>query len=190
KTAMSNYTSGFTLTGGQYSDDRDTGMLLMYGSYNGASPVPTIVGPATGPTFTNQWMRLYQGLAHDTETHNFYDVPVFVGYNYTSKAQILRPDQGNDAGTANGPAFGKLRRIQEFAAGVVRTQSIDWGVDFSKLRPYRFRTAGGQAVPNSTLVTGILADKLEAPDDFEGKIAWQQDRPYPGLVTVVAGFLE
>lgn len=189
-TTTGHYTSGFTLTGGQVSDDRDAGMLVFFGSYSGASPVPSIVGPATGPTFTNQWMRLYAGLAHDTETHTFYSVPLAVGFNYTSRAQLLRPDYGNDAGTANGPAFGKTRRIQEFSAAVVRTQNISFGVDFSKLRQYRFKTAGGQAIADSTLVSGILNDKLEHAADYEGKIAWEQDRPYPGLITAVAGYLE
>lgn len=118
-----------------------------------------------------------------------YSVPLFVGFSYTSRAQLLRPDFGNDAGAANGPAFAKIRRIDQFGASVYRTRSISFGTNFDHLRAYQHKTEGGATVAAPGLKSGTIASALEDGYSYDGQICWEQTRPYPGLITAIAGFI-
>jgi len=73
---------------------------------------------------------------------NVYQAPALFGLGYTSQAQLLRPDYGQDAGAQAGPAFGKLRRLHQYAMSTYRTRQVDIGTEFGKLRPV---TSGSKA---------------------------------------------
>jgi hypothetical protein len=186
--------AGVTLSGGQISDDKYDGTLTFLGGYNHLAGTATPLGSymIANLDATSQWLRIYAGFQHGVTfpTINIYQAPALFGLGYTSQAQLLRPDYGQDAGAQAGPAFGKLRRPHQYAMATYRTRQVDIGTEFGKLRPINFKFEGGTDIPMPTLNTGTWAGGLEGRDDFEGKIAWQQDRPFPGVFLAVAGYLE
>lgn len=117
-----------------------------------------------------------------------YTAPVLIGLNYCSQGQLLRPDHGPDAGAANGPAFGKLRRVHNYTASLYRTRSISFGIDFDKLRLQPLRTPGGTAMAAPSLYTGIIDGGIESKYDFENQIAWEICRPYPATILAIGGY--
>lgn len=118
--------------------------------------------------------------------------PMFpvVGFGYTSRGQLLRPDHGGDAGSRNGPAFGKKRRNHWFAALLNRTRDISIGTDFASLIPIKIQTARGVDVAADALFSGVVTDTVKDDYTFEGQLAWAQTRPVPGQVLAVSGFIE
>jgi hypothetical protein len=190
--------SGIVINTLQNSDD-ETMSIHADTSYSDAgSPAPTVLGtymPSVGNTFTTEQTQLWPGVdSSSVAVEVSYTVPTSIGFCYTSQAQILRPDSGNDAGTRNGPAFGKLRRIDNFATSVYRTQSISFGVGFetTDLFAANFIEEGniqGSEIDAPTLFSGIHYDTLEADMDFENMISWQQTRPYNGTITAIGGFI-
>jgi hypothetical protein len=186
---------GVSLLGGQISDDKYDGTLTFFGSYNHLAGTATPLGTymIANLDATSQWLRVYAGFQAGVTLPfaiNVYRAPALFGFGYTSQAQLLRPDYGQDAGAQSGPAFGKLRRPHQYAMATYRTRAIDIGTEFGKLRPINFRSEGGTDIAMPTLNTGTWAGGLEGRDDFEGKIAWQQDRPFPGVILAVAGYLQ
>jgi hypothetical protein len=183
---------GVTLTGGQISDDKYDGTLTFFGSYLHNGQTATLLGSymIANLDATNAWLRIYANIQPDITAINVYRSPALFGLGYTSQAQLLRPDYGQDAGAQAGPAFGKLRRADQYAISTYRTRQVDIGTEFGKLRPVNFRFEGGTDIPMPTLLTGIWAGGLEGRNDFDQKIAWQQNRPFPGVFLAVAGFLE
>lgn len=145
--------------------------------------------PAHSDTFSG-WGRLYLGADRTEKTVTTYNIPVSLGATYTSQGQILRPDYGPDAGTRNGPAFGKKRRIHWDAFAFVRSRAVSAGTEFNKLYPIKFASDGSNIVPAPTLFTGTVSDTIQSNYSFEEKIAWEITRPYPCNVSAVGGFLE
>jgi hypothetical protein len=168
--------------------------LTGYGAYAVSGlPVPIFVGTYLGAhsTFAASWNRVYAGNIYpQTPQYHNYIVPASIGFTYTSKGQLLRPDFGNDAGTQNGPAFGKKRRLHWWAAALYRARSISVGTDFAKLKPVKLASPGGIAVAAPGLYSGIVTDTIDNDYSFEGQIAWQITRPYPAMVLTVGGYLE
>lgn len=181
-----------SVTGGQISDDKYDGTLTFFGSYTPGTATPLGTYMIANGSATNQWLRIYAGFQHGVTfpTINVYQAPALFGLGYTSKAQLLRPDYGQDAGSPDGPAFGKIRQAHQYAMGTYRTRQVDIGTEFSKLQAVNFRFEGGTDIPMPTLNTGTWAGGLQSRPDFENKIAWQQNRPFPGVFTAVAGYLQ
>ena len=190
--------SGIVINTLQQSDDETMSIHADTSYSNAGSPSPTVLGtymPSVSNTFTTEQTQLWPGVDSSSFSQQVtYTVPTSLGFCYTSQAQILRPDAGNDAGTRNGPAFGKLRRIDNYAVALYRTQGISFGVGFetTDLFEANLITGGniqGSDVDPPTLFSGIHYDTLEADMDFENMISWQQIRPFNGTITAIAGFI-
>lgn len=119
-------------------------------------------------------------------------MPVAVGYTFTSKGQIVRPATPVESGARNGPAVGKKRRNMQFTtqmAGVV-TGSVRFGTSFSgTLRPFTYKSAGGNVQSPLQQFTGVHWDTIEDDYSFDGMIAWQVTRPYPVMIANIGGMV-
>lgn len=189
------------LSGGQIFDSR-SGTITFYGSYGPASAPPTLIGDYFGvpnTTYTNQWGRIGTtgGSGGSTQPYTpqaTYSLSAPIGFTYTSKGQLLRPDHGQDSGARNGPAFGKIRRNHWFAALLNRTQDIKFGIDFgSSLHAAKLTTKGGTTttpLPQPALFSGVITDTVSDDYTKEGMVAWQQNRPVPGQILVIGGYIE
>ncbi len=187
--------SGVTQAFGQASDDKTLSVHLGMSYSDSGVPAPTVLGtymPSVNNTFATENGQLWAGEDSTiVPTEVTYTVPTSVGFCYTSQAQILRPDSGQDAGLRNGPAFGKIRRIDQYAVSLYRSFGLEFGVGFNSIDLFAANliTTGNVAVVEPTLFSGIHWDTLEADADFENMICWQQTRPYPGIISAVAGFI-
>lgn len=114
----------------------------------------------------------------------FLQMQCAIGFVYNSDGQLLRPLEGG----ANGPAFAKTKRINRAAWQIFRVHEMKTGTNFTNLRPFDLRTAGGVAIAYNGLRTGVYRDTLESKYDFDTQIAWRQTRPWPGVILVVGGF--
>ena len=180
------------ITGQQISDDEtEGGQVAFEGQFNENGSGATMVGTyaEANSSWTNKFMALYANLTNGVVAYDNIETPGTIGMTYTSRAQLLRPDFGNDAGAANGPSFGKTRRIDQFVASLYRTREINFGTDFDNLHKVQQRTAGGTYVNAPTLLTGIIQSQIENDYSFEAQICWEQTRPYPGILTAVGGFI-
>jgi hypothetical protein len=178
------------------SFDSRTGCITFFGSYGPTGSTPPVkIGDyfaVPNTSYSNRWGRL--GIippAPISSIPPFYSVSTAVGATYTSQGQMLRPDHGNDAGARNGPAFGKIRRNHWWAMLVNRTQAISVGTDFgATLHPIKLSKTGGTSLAQPALYSGVLTDTLTDDYSKEGMLAWQQTRPLPGQILVVAGYIE
>jgi hypothetical protein len=190
--------SGVQPNGGQVFDSI-SGSITVFGIYSDiagtfpAAEVGDYFDTHVTDTFSNEWMRIWPTApqASGTAQLRVYNrIPGVVGYTYTSRGQLLRPDYGNDAGVSNGPSFGSVRRIHKYAAYVLRARGVSFGIDFdTSLRPAPLKNPDGTDLDPGELYTGAFEDTMDADYDLEGKIAWEITRPYPATVTVVAGYL-
>lgn len=114
---------------------------------------------------------------------------VTVGHAYTSQGQLLRPDHGNDAGAANGPAFAKIRRVHQYGLLLDRTRDIQIGTDFDNMYNVPLLLPGRVAITTPSLYSDIVAGTLPDNPSFKGQIAFQQSRPTPGTVLAVSGYI-
>jgi hypothetical protein len=108
-----------------------------------------------------------------------------IGLNMPAKAQLLRPDE--NAGTRNGPALGKLRRIEQFAALVNRSGPMKFGTDFTNSYVHVFTEPASNG--SRPLFSGVYHDTLESKTDFDNEITIEQDTPAPGTILAMAGFI-
>lgn len=126
-----------------------------------------------------------------------YRFPLAVGHTYTSEFQILRPGTAEEAGSRNGPPFGKTRRAHQGAIQVVNcvTGSIDIGVQdtnrtiASTLRSAAFKTQGNTAYAPTDLFTGIHWYNLDDDYNFDTMLYWRVTRPYPMIVCQIGAFV-
>jgi hypothetical protein len=188
-----------TVNGGQQSNSIQ-GSVTYLGIYvDGSYTLPSAeIGDyfdnANPDGVTNQFLRIFprSGQASGTAVLRVYNrIPMVIGLPYESRGQILRPDYGSDAGATNGPAFGKTRRIHQYAASVLRARGIEFGIDFNtSMKPADgLANADGSALAPGELFTGTIGGTMDADYDTENKIAWRITRPYPAIVTAVAGYL-
>lgn len=195
KTTVALHTVG--VTGPQYSDDISNSVVF-YGNFTAGSPAPAYLGTRMGSggdhSGGTHWYRVFVGTISGQPrralTNIAFCAPAIIGQTYTSRGQLLRPDHGQDAGAANGPAFGKIRRIHQYGASVYRTRGLTFGLDFAAGRQFAapLKKANGAALDPGVLYSGTFTDKLDSKYDFDNKIAWEITRPYPAIVTVVAGY--
>lgn len=181
----------------QISDDVSNS-VIMFGSWSGAALayLGTWMGsPGNHTNVSNFWIRLFLGtiIGQDRTrlaAQTIYTLGAPIGKCYTSTWKLLRPDSGQDAGAANGPAFGKLRRVHWWAANVYRTRSMSVGFDTSHLFPVKFHDQGKVIATAPTLYSGIVTTTFADTQSFNGQIMGQQSKAYPGILTAVAGYVE
>ena len=106
---------------------------------------------------------------------------VHIGLGYNSDGQQLRLE----AGSADGTALGKTRRIHRVAFLLHRSLGLSIGTSFDDLDTLVFRTTSdvySRAVP---LYSGILSQEIEADYDFENQICFRQDQPLPSTILAI-----
>jgi hypothetical protein len=118
------------------------------------------------------------------------ECPILVGYEYDSKGQLLRPPTPQDAGSRNGPPFGKTRRAHQFGALLHQTKEIYFGTDFTTMRPALFKSAGGRDLTDLQVFSGIFVAPLEDGYTFDSMVAWKATGPYPAAIMQLGTFLQ
>jgi hypothetical protein len=115
-------------------------------------------------------------------------VDAAIGCNYRSRFRLLRPDAGS--GTANGPALGKTRRIDQFGLLTYRTGALFIGADAfddPKLKPIVFTQPDD--LGRRPLFTGVHWNSLTSDYNFDNMIAGEYRRPVAGAITAVSAFM-
>lgn len=109
-----------------------------------------------------------------------------VGLNYRSKFQLLRPQNGSQAG----PDLGKHRQLDQFATQVHRTGPYRVGTEFDWMDDIVAETsveASGRRPLFSGVFRGTVSDNTE-DTQYDGELAISQDRPGPGTFLAVGVF--
>jgi hypothetical protein len=120
-----------------------------------------------------------------------FEVPVVIGYRYSSRGQRLRPFEPGESGAQMGPAFGKLKRVNRAAFMLSNSWGVKVGTDFDHLHALQLRTPGhGTNLSPTELFTGIAVDPISDDDTYDGMLCWEVDGPYPCTVTMAGDFLE
>lgn len=186
--------------GGSYSDaqlwDDVTASLTTYGGYTDTGSPDAVALNSTSFPFSAKWQRVYAGGPDHFVTSGAapvdvtYLIPSTVGFTYTSRGQLLRPDFGQDAGAQSGPAFGKKRRIHWHATNFYRSRSVSIGADFDNMYPVKIQEADGTTIEAPTLYSGIVSDTVENDYSFNAQLAWEITRPYALTITATGGFLQ
>lgn len=119
----------------------------------------------------------------------YWTVPAAIGFGYSSKGQILRAIHPQEAGAQNGPALGKTRRTHQVSFLFQQAQGVQYGTDFSVLRPALFTSDGGVPYTATSLFSGVFWDGMDDSYGFDSMICWEIDRPYPATVCAISAFL-
>lgn len=106
---------------------------------------------------------------------------VQAGYGYNSDGQLLRLE----AGSADGTALGKTRRIHEVGMLLHRTLGLKIGMDFDELDTITFRTSATASDGPPALFSGVLVESVEADYDYDNQFCWRQDQPLPGTILAI-----
>jgi len=119
---------------------------------------------------------------------------VVVGMTYTSDVQIVRPNAPAEAGSRNGPAFGKLRRNQYYAMQAVQAAGLSIGTRFDRLDPVLFgadpvNDPAGPPLPIGQVFSGIFWAPLTDDNSLDGMICWRVSRPVPATIAAIGGFI-
>lgn len=122
-------------------------------------------------------------------TAGLFEVPMALGFTFTSRCQILRPVAPQESGARNGPAQGKTRRTHQFAALMVNTQGISFGTDFDHLNAALFESPGGTRYTTIQMWNGVWWSPLDDGYTFDSMPCWEITRPYPATVVSFEGFL-
>lgn len=105
---------------------------------------------------------------------------VIVGLGYTSKLKTLKIE----AGSADGSAQGKTKRIRRMVARLFRSVGLKIGIDENKLDEVPFRDAADNMDEPIPLFTDDKTLPVPGGFDKKGQLILQQDQPLP--LTVLA----
>lgn len=188
KTADGTYTTvtgtGLTPNVFQACDDV-RGLFVNDGQYlaSGATIQPAAGVPSS---WSYRWSSLPSGVGPTLAPPE--NVPIVVGYTYTSQGQLLRAIDPREAGAQTGPALGMSRRSHMFGTLLHSTQGISFGTDFTKLHPANFKTKGGTSYLWSQRYSGVYWNTVDADYSFDDMLCWQITRPYSANVLSFVGF--
>lgn len=117
-------------------------------------------------------------------------IPAIVGFSFTTKVQLVRPNEPAQTGAQNGPAFGKMQRVAQYAIQMWKAQGISVGTSFSRTHPVKLRTEGGKPIGADQLFSGIVQDTLDDTSSYQGsQLCWEITRPFPATVNAIGGFI-
>lgn len=103
---------------------------------------------------------------------------VTLGYAFRSDGQIMPIE----AGSADGTAQGKTKRIHEVGFWLMDTLGLKYGPDADNLTEILNTQWGdnfGEATP---LYTGVTVERLEGDYDKLGQVYWRAEGPFPATV--------
>ena len=103
---------------------------------------------------------------------------VTLGYTFRSDGQIMPIE----AGSADGTAQGKTKRIHEVGFWLMDTLGLKYGPDADNLTEILNTQWGdnfGEATP---LYTGVTVERLEGDYDKLGQVYWRAEGPFPATV--------
>ena len=106
---------------------------------------------------------------------------VHVGEKCPARAKMLPLE----AGSADGTAQGKTRRIHRVGFRFDRSLELKIGMDFSDLTPLSFREPEDPMDLPPPLYTGVRSEEIEADYDFLNQICWEQDLPLASRILAV-----
>lgn len=98
---------------------------------------------------------------------------VHVGLKYEAKLKLPRLE----AGSSNGTALAKTRRIHRLSSAVYRTTDLKYGQDFDEMNNFEVQDADDQMNQAPELYTGILTTEADFQYDFDNNICLMNDRP-------------
>jgi hypothetical protein len=113
---------------------------------------------------------------------------IVIGFTYNSDAQLVRPNNPTEAGSRNGPAFGKTKRSARYAIQCVNSSGLYVGTDFSKLLPIQFKDNAGRAMKALNTFTGIYRDDLTDNYSYDSMLAVRVSRPLPAIIASLGAF--
>jgi hypothetical protein len=159
-------------------------------------PMTPIGAYATAnPLIVDNWVRFWLGFSRtQDQDHRELNadakfIPTNFGISFTSRGQLLRPDFGQDAGAAAGPAFGKIRRTHWWSAHMNDTFSVSIGTRFNHMLPIKFINDDGIPTVAPDRFSGVITSTLEDNYSKEGGIAWECNRQYPCTITSIGGYV-
>jgi hypothetical protein len=118
-------------------------------------------------------------------------VPLRIGFTFTSRGQLVRPNSPAESGARDGPAFGKLRRNNYVMAQLEGTQGVSFGTTFDDLEPADFKQADNfTSLKVNEQFDGIFRDQIDDTDTFDGMICWEITRPYICNIAAIGSALE
>lgn len=160
----------------------------LYGMYYlEGETVTVMIGGANMGTFTVSGGKIIvPDLPSDLSLNVVTPPTVIVGYSYISRGQLLRPPTGGQ----NGPAFGKIRRVDNYAVLLHRSGPLKFGTDFNGTMYSTSFINARESLGVDGLFSGVYADTLENDYSHDGQIAWEYDSPVPGLILSVGGFIK
>lgn len=104
-----------------------------------------------------------------------------IGYGYNSDGKMLRLEAGSQDGTA----LGKTRRIHRVGFLLHRSLGLKYGASFTALDLIPFRSASALLSAPVPLFSGIKSETLNADYDFDNQICWRVDQPTPSTILAV-----
>jgi len=100
---------------------------------------------------------------------------VHVGLPYQTKMKFNRIE----AGSADGTALGKTRRLHRLGAFLHRTLGLKYGQSFDDMYSFEFQDGNGQLNQAAPLYSGIMSGETDMDYDFENQICIMHDFPTP-----------
>lgn len=106
---------------------------------------------------------------------------VHIGCGYNSDGQMLRLEAGSQDGTA----LGKTRRIHRVGFLLHRSLGLKIGMNFDELTELTFRNSTDPMTRAPAIFSGVISETLAADYDFQNEIAWRQSQPLPSTILAV-----
>lgn len=110
---------------------------------------------------------------------------VCIGLNYTSQAQTLQIE----AGGADGPAQGKIKRIHRLIVRMYDTLGLTLTAG-TNVQDVSFRYSDGLMDAPPSLFSGDIPLAWEGTYDRDGYVSWSQTQPLPSNISMIAAQLE
>ncbi|HNA61449.1 MAG TPA: ubiquitin-activating E1 FCCH domain-containing protein [Rhabdochlamydiaceae bacterium] len=106
---------------------------------------------------------------------------IHIGFGYNSDGQLLR----TEAGSADGTALGKTRRVHRLGMVLERSLGLKIGYSFDSLYNVIFRTAADKMTRAPALYSGIISENVDANYDFNNTFCFRQSQPLPSTILAI-----
>lgn len=111
---------------------------------------------------------------------------VHIGKNIDARGKRLK----DEAGSANGASYGKVKRSNEAIFDFYRTNYFAFGLNFDDMNETTFRNAGDAMDRATPLYSGFKKETLGANYDRDNQICWRINKPLPCTLRAILPQLE